>query len=297
MVAVGIPANTDVQWNGSGFLFGYPDGGTNSESGAKTYQLWLVSNRHVLSGLAEVVLGFNPESGTTGINLLCPLIDKGRNIVHYHLEGDADPVKSSVDVAVAPIRWERLARQAINFSCFRADEDAANFVKLKDLQLSEGDSVFVMGYPLGLTTAENDSKGVHYPIVRAGIVARLRDYFETKSTTFLIDTANFPGNSGGPVVVKPEMVSVEGIPAQIEPLLIGLVSAYRPHLNQLSKISFAGDPISLYQTKNGTLTEDANLGELIYTMENSGLAVVQPIQAVIDLILSYPYLDIGIDDT
>lgn len=293
VVAIGVPRNQEVEWRGSGFLLGCPDGGINPKDNEPTYQIWLVSNRHVLRDLKEVVLGFNPQKGIRGINLLCPLIDKSRNIVHFYSETDSDISRAVVDVAVAPIRWELLAKEGVKFSCFRADQDAADYEKLKRIQLMEGDSVFVMGYPLGLTTADNDLKGTHYPLIRAGVIARIGDYLASKSRKFLIDTANFPGNSGGPVIVRPEILSVESLPAQTEPLLIGLVSAYQVHANQLTKLTSDGRRIPIYLSNDGVLTEDSSIGSTLFTAENSGLAIVEPIQSAIILTESYPHKEIG----
>jgi len=50
----------------------------------------------------------------------------------------------------------------------------------------------------------------NYVIARCGMIARFDDEILTTSRTFLIDAAVFPGNSGGPVIVKPNSDSLAG---------------------------------------------------------------------------------------
>ena len=66
------------------------------------------------------------------------------------------------------------------------------------VQPVEGDGVFVIGFPLGLV---GDAR--NYPIVRYGVIARIQDWIRRHQDTFLVDAPAFPGNSGGPVVLKP----------------------------------------------------------------------------------------------
>ena len=49
-----------------------------------------------------------------------------------------------------------------------------------------------------------------FVIVRSGCIARIRDALLATSKELLIDAPIFPGNSGGPVVTKPEVVGHTG---------------------------------------------------------------------------------------
>ena len=69
------------------------------------------------------------------------------------------------------------------------------------VQLAEGDGAFIIAFPLGLV-----GKQQNYPIVRFGVVSRIQDWLRGDKTTFLIDVPAFPGNSGSPVIVKPETI-------------------------------------------------------------------------------------------
>lgn len=90
--------------------------------------------------------------------------------------------------------------------------------------IREGDDVFFLGFPLGITTTLKIT-----PLVRGGMVALRKD-----DDTFLIDANVFPGNSGSPVFFKPcpFEFSSEGLSlGKVRPpKLIGLVTnfiAYR----------------------------------------------------------------------
>jgi hypothetical protein len=45
----------------------------------------------------------------------------------------------------------------------------------------------------------------------------------------LIDALVFPGNSGGPVITRPELTSIEGTKRQNNAYLLGVVRAYVPY--------------------------------------------------------------------
>lgn len=294
VVAIGVPNGKDVQWIGSGCILGHPDGGTSVQTGEPTYQLWLVSNRHVLLNRRFIVVGFNPESGKEAKNIACPMHHKGTEVVHYYSLSDPNPDRANVDLAVAPLRHQVLNDQGAKFSCFRTDIDAANLAKMAEIQLHEGDSVFVLGYPLALTTPEGNPRGIHYPLVRGGVVSRVRDLLDIGKGKFFIDTSNFPGNSGGPVILKPEIVSIQGSQAQVYPYLLGLVSAYMPHYTNVLALDSSQNVLRpLFFAQGGSVTFDENAGPALLTTENSGLAVVEPIDYAIDLIVNYPHKDIG----
>jgi hypothetical protein len=53
----------------------------------------------------------------------------------------------------------------------------------------------------------------------------------SRSDAFLIDALVFPGNSGGPVVLRPEIVSINGTPPQNRSYLIGMVVSYQPYID------------------------------------------------------------------
>ena len=87
--------------------------------------------------------------------------------------------------------------------------------------MSEGDFIYVLGFPMGIMAPDRQ-----YVISRTGIIARLRDALERPNNDFMIDSMIFPGNSGGPVINKPEIISIEGTNSVSSPYLIGIVASY-----------------------------------------------------------------------
>ena len=98
----------------------------------------------------------------------------------------------------------------------------------------------------------------NYVIVRQGIVARIRDWYEGHFTFFLIDSSIFPGNSGGPVIAKPTIVSYGT--TRPDAMLIGMVSGYLPY-RDVATSNQTGRP-------------------KLITEENSGLATIVPMDAI-----------------
>jgi hypothetical protein len=49
------------------------------------------------------------------------------------------------------------------------------------------------------------------------------------SPSFLVDAFIFPGNSGSPVILRPEITSISGTPPQNVAYLIGIVRSYLPY--------------------------------------------------------------------
>lgn len=167
----------------------------------------------------------------------------------------------SVDVAVIPIEFSLLMEHAMQVDCFRSNQNIANVDKLNDLGITEGDFVFVLGYPMGIVGDFRNTV-----IVRSGSIARIRDALTRDSKEYMIDAFVFPGNSGGPVVIKPNTVSITGTKAQKGAYLIGIVKAYVPY----EDIAYS------LQTKPPR--------PRVSFQENSGLALVHPIDFVQDAI-------------
>ena len=96
-------------------------------------------------------------------------------------------------------------RPQFNVAYFPDDVVAADRGKLMELTVSAGDGIFVLGFPVGLTGDTHSAV-----IVREGIIARIEDLVYFGGESFLIDSFVFPGNSGGPVLLEPELISIPG---------------------------------------------------------------------------------------
>ena len=255
VVTIGVDDNGgDRQWIASGFLYGqYKE---KNEKGKKLYQVYLVSNRHVLEEPSHVYIRFNPQKNSDPAREYKVKFsdDTGRNLLFNH----PDP---QVDITVVPIRFDLLREHAMQAMYFRSDEHVANRSKLIELEVMEGDFVYALGFPMGMVGEKRSAV-----IVRNGVIARLRDLLaETDaSSDYLVDVFVYPGNSGGPVILKPEFARIDGTKSNPNAILIGVIT---------ESLTYQDTAISL-QTKRPRITFE----------ENSGLAVVHPIDYVDDAI-------------
>ncbi len=80
-----------------------------------------------------------------------------------------------------------------------------------------------------------------------------------------MDAFVFPGNSGGPVVLKPEVVAIDGTASVGKTYLIGVVQSYIP---------YEDIAVSLQTLK-----------PRVVSSENSGLAAVYPVEHIEETIL------------
>ena len=246
VVAIGVP-NKDgsVDFTATGFLLGYPVAKNNK--GNQEYWVFLVTNRHVIGDKADLLIRFNGPMNASPKTYPLPV---GNSSAAVHWTFHPNP---KVDVAVLVIDVISKQFEDVKLSFFREDVHVASIEELQKSKFSEGDEVFVMGFPLGLAGDERN-----YVIVRQGIVARIRDWYEGHSNCFLIDSSIFPGNSGGPVIAKPTMFSY----GETRPYakLIGMVSGYLLYRD----IAWSR------QTGRAKLIAE----------ENSGLATVVPVDLI-----------------
>lgn len=247
VVALGVatPVGT-VKWVASGFLLG------ESAEDPSQYQVFLVTNQHVIAGIRDeivkstdtkLVVRFNPAPG-----------GKARE-EPVQLDGWIEDANN--DIAFKEIDPARLRQRGIaNLQFFPGDKAAAGRQAMREDGFSEGDGVFVLGFPLGLVEATKRN----FVIVRAGTLARVRDYLSEGAGEILIDAFVFPGNSGGPVVTDPRALSREGTGARSASYVIGMVKGYVPYYD----IAFS------FQTKQPRVIFE----------ENSGLTEVIPIDEI-----------------
>jgi hypothetical protein len=141
------------------------------------------------------------------------------------------------DISVLSINIDKLERD-YSLSFFASDTAVAERDKLRDLGVAAGDGTFVLGFPMGLVQ---------------------------NSHSAVIDSFVFPSNSGGPVLLKPEVVSIKGTHYHPDPYLIGVVDAYLPYR----------EPAISLQTQETRIIFE----------ENSGLANILPIDYVNEAIV------------
>lgn len=247
---VAIGANN--RWIGTGFLFGFYYG--KDEDNNSLYHLYLVTNKHIFNNFKSVYIRFNPQSEEASTDYTIELMDEFENKYWTcHLD-------ENIDVAVMGIDHNILIEDKMDFDYFKSDENALYLSGLKSIGISEGDFIYLLGFPMNLVQEYRQ-----YVIARNGCIARIRDVLDFRNNYFLIDCAAFPGNSGGPVILKPETNCIEGTQAVPEALIIGMVRSY---------LTFMDEAISNRTFRTRVVFE-----------ENSGLAEVIPMDYVYETIL------------
>jgi S1-C subfamily serine protease len=85
-----------------------------------------------------------------------------------------------------------------------------------------------------------------------------------EQASFLIDANIFPGNSGGPVVTRPEISSIEGTKAIDKAALIGIVKSYLTY-KDVAVSQQTGKPRVIFEENSGlALVETVDRGGLVY---------------------------------
>ena len=199
-----------LRWIGTGFMVGRPF----KAGGVEGFHVFLVTNKHVLRGMDSFVARFNPKEGAPILNHRFVLADDEKQLWTGHPKDD-------IDIAAIDVNTAMLREHGRIFDYFNLNEALMNIDQMIKLGLSEGDFVYILGYPMGLADPE-----WHYPVVRSGTIARIRDMLDGRKSSFLLDSLIFPGNSGGPVILKPEPAGVGAQPPIGTAYVIGIVSSH-----------------------------------------------------------------------
>jgi hypothetical protein len=179
----------------------------------------LVEERHVKEIAIRLL---NKETGKSEIHLN-PLYDPddGTELWAIHPSLEVDVAAISLGTPEDGLQFEPAEEGEIMTLDFMRKEGC-----------TEGDTIFVVGYPYSLTGLSKGSRA--YPLVRSGCIARIADTYARESETYLIDVTIFPGNSGGPVISKPSHFGehIAGTSGTNKSGLIGMVSGYLEYFDE-----------------------------------------------------------------
>jgi S1-C subfamily serine protease len=257
VIAIGKQTGTGAairkQWIGTGFLYATFQNVNAADPTKSDYKIYLVTNKHVLNNQENIILRFNPQNGQAATDF--PLALKKADGTDVWT-GHQNP---QVDVAVIGLNAQMLIDAGMKFSYFKSQSDILTKQNMIDEGVSEGDFIYVLGYPMGMMPSDRQ-----HVIVRGGIIARIRDVFENRNNSFTIDSLVFPGNSGGPVIIKPEASFIQGTKVMNKAALIGIVKSYIPYT----------DVAISQQTGKARITFE----------ENSGLANVETVDKITESI-------------
>ena len=247
-VAIGVPVeDNEYEWLGTGFLYCYPTDKFSGNKGDQKDFIFLITNRHVAEANEDLHVRFNGGAETN--SNVHPLPTSGSDVTMpwtYH---------SNADVAALMIHANNLEDMGVSISSIHRDRNAFTREHATTAGLSEGDGVFVMGFPLGIAGQDRN-----HVIVRQGVLSLIQPWLRGDESEFLIDSSVYPGNSGGPVLIKPEAVAIRGTQANAQCALIGMVSSYLPY-------------------RDVAISSQTKRPRVIFE-ENSGLAVVVPVDQI-----------------
>lgn len=250
VVALGIDGNDNQKcWIGTGFIVGRKEKDSPTLS---TY--YIVTNKHVIKNQTYIYVRFNSLGGTLVKDYRVDLYDK-----------DGEPIFSAhphhkTDVIAFQIRPQTLINDKSIWGAFDLDDHSLTLEQMQSTGVIEGNLVYALGFPMGKVEI------IKAPICRLGCISRVMDAFimQNEYPTFLVDAQVFPGNSGGPIVSRPEQLSIEGTPSNNSANLIGILSEYIPYRETLYSL----------QTGNARMIQE----------ENSGLTVVHPVDRIKEVV-------------
>ena len=218
----------------------------------KQGKVFLVTNKHVIHPTPQgrekatfltLFLNVREKEGMVfGKSFQVPLAEDDHKLWREHSEPNVDVL--AVNVTSLINSQPNIENRGAEYSLFATPRI------LREEDITAGEEVLILGYPLGLFHPR-----IHSPLVRQGIVAsrigerihlRLRSPSgETRRVEipgFLVDAAIVPGSSGSPVVLKP--VVGRKVKGRIDmetaiPYLLGIVSAAETASIRMEEYSFS----------------------------------------------------------
>lgn len=253
VVAIGTKKKNEIIWNGTGFFYIY------KRKSKETTYLFLITNKHIIDNAVEerkkhIFLKLNRLKSSESVNCEINLFDDNNSPLYMnHPKG--------VDISIIELNYSKFDDK-INMQAFLSDKTAFTIDELRDSEVTEGDDVFVLGFPMGNVGIKRKST-----IVRKGCIARISDVINHENNEMLLDALIFPGNSGGPVILKPNPFRIKGTKAHKNAVLIGIINEYLSY-EDIAK------------------SEQTGHIKAIFT-DNSGLASAFPVDFINQVIVAY----------
>lgn len=239
VVSIGVKRQDSTpQWIGTGFF-------VHRRMNEKDVLPFLVSNKHVLEGKTSVVIRMR-ETQSNSLLLLDAVLSDCR--VHPY-----------ADIAAVMLSGTTIMERHLKFSSFDIDNNAFSSFELRDNGVDEGSLVYMLGFPMGLVNLNSET-----PICRMGCVARISEEQINETHNVLLDIQNFPGNSGSPIVSKPECIGIQGTKILDRCVLMGIIHSYIPYQE------------SLVNQQTQAIVEIRS--------ENSGIAQMHPVEYIREVI-------------
>ncbi|HEY1018925.1 MAG TPA: serine protease [Sediminibacterium sp.] len=247
LVPIGIstPLDSSIFWIGTGFLV------IDRE---KEEQLFVVTNKHVIASQKDVIIRFNSVAGV--------IFDFPVNLNDGTKDHWTGHPNAEIDVSIIPIPADIIAKNKLQAEPIELGSECATKQFLIDKGIGEGEDIYVVGYPMSQVDSSNS-----FPIVRKGIISKIRHCTIQNNKDFTIDALVFPGNSGGPVFLEQLEVNFEEKEITRKKFLIGVVKSYIPY-------------------RDHALSAQTQQLRVVFE-ENSGLAHVELADRVIETVKIY----------
>lgn len=246
VVPIGIKmADGSITWIGTGFFL------TRKVEINRSIP-FLITNKHVFEGKDVVTISMK-ENGTEVMKLADASLTKdGRALYTLH-------PNPQIDIAVLQLSADFIINNNLEFPSFDIDDHAMTSAELRDNGVEEGALIHMLGFTLGLVNEHS-----HYPLCRLGCISRISEAQIKEQYNILIDIQNFPGNSGSPIILRPDAIAIEGTRNLMRSVLVGIVHSYIPYEDKLK--SLATNRIVELRT------------------ENSGIAQAHPVEFIREII-------------
>lgn len=250
VVAIGVktPENKPF-WIGTGFIVSRKDADDPTNL---TY--FIITNKHVVENQNLIYIRFNSTAGEFVKDYPVHLRDESGN-TFYSKHPNESP-----DVIAFQISPQTLINDKSIWGAFSLEDHALTLSQMQQTGVEEGSLVYALGFPMNLVDT------IKTPICRLGCISRVTDAFilSKNNPIFLVDAQTFPGNSGGPIIYRPEETSIEGTPTNTSANLIGILSAYIPYRD--------------------TLVSQQTNQPIMIREENSGLTIVHPVDRIKEVV-------------
>ncbi len=224
--------------------------------------VFLVTNKHVFNDYDSVIIRLK-EKDTEDLKIARIILCQD-GVMKYSVHNDPD-----IDIAVVALNVGQIEANNLKLSCLNIDDNAYTSQEFIANGGDEGTYVYMLGFPKDFVNEKSNT-----PICRGGCIARFDPEEISRQKQFLIDIQNFPGNSGSPIITKPEMVSIVNTKSITSATLIGIVNSRVQYRNVIS----SAEP----NTKPEVITENAGLA-WAFPVEYIREVVDKELQRVIEI--------------
>ena len=205
VVSIGSKINDEIKWIGTGFLVG------RKEENLDSYTIFLITNLHIVEKKSLIFVRFNKKLSPEFVD--CEIILNQNNKVQYSIHTTADIVAIQLSHAF-------LQNKNIEYNWFSLDKHALLANDMKNTDVIEGCLIYSLGYPISLIGSSKN-----FPICRLGCISRISELFDSKGgNEYLVDLQTIPGNSGSPIINRPENSYIQGTSNNDSANLIGIIS-------------------------------------------------------------------------